>query len=361
MSPEATSSLLAVASLLGLCVAGCTSPRQPASTEIPSVAQRMQPRADVAPSAACASVGAQERSRSAAVFAEAKKKLDAVPDSAPIGDVPAFLGTCIADGDGAWFVDLEWARPYHDLEGTLGLRWSLAHVDAAERRVSVVPGGAADDIRARPDDANMTLGPFAPVEVQLRAFDFDGDGSPEIVAILAGHVHEGASWSRGRVWTFRDGAVKLYAPAQDLLVEDLRDVDGDGRPDLVTFAGRTASAEACGSGFEYRVTGPELVAHSRPDGTFSLTDEAAVEGAKRACPARPTPLLGPDALTDTNAAARNVVCARLWGATPAEALREVAGACRPPPVGQDACQAHTCPDRPLLERWAQADVPLRIR
>jgi hypothetical protein len=75
-------------------------------------------------------------------------------------------------------------------------------------------------------------------------------------------------------------------------VEEIRDVDGDGRPDIITHEPYVDSATInCGSGDGYSVYGPALLVHSLPDGTFSSVDAQAMLFAKRECAVKPSPVI----------------------------------------------------------------------
>jgi hypothetical protein len=70
------------------------------------------------------------------------------------------------------------------------------------------------------------------------------------------------------VWTFRDGRISLYGPAEALDVTGAEDIDRDGRADLMVRQPFVTTGVAEGSGFSYDITGPEWVFHSLADGTF---------------------------------------------------------------------------------------------
>jgi hypothetical protein len=260
----------------------------------------------------------------------------------------------MADARGAWLVTLEWARPVEAWRGWLAVRWALARIDAEGRRAAIAPG-STEDRAAREDEANfyVELGSYS--KASFFAFDYDHDGTVEVIALVSAHLGDGPIRSRGRVWTYRDGAVRLYPRAEGILVEDVRDVDRDGRPDLVTYAGVTGFASGCDGGYEYRATGPELLAHSLGDGSFSLADAIAARAARGVCPARPRLFEG-DRLQVPDVA-KQIACARLWGATAAEVHREIDRTCGS--VKDVTCEP--CSHRQLLDRWAGIDPPLILR
>jgi hypothetical protein len=252
---------------------------------------------------------------------------------------------------------------------TIGGHWSIVHVDAAGERVSVSPdatfavGGGGQESLAQTQNLEWSgstrIVPTAPV-----LFDFDGDGSPEAVVVVKMDVVQESGnsvhVSRGRVWTLREGKVTLYGPSRDLTVEEIRDVDGDGRPDIIThepYADTTTIK--CGSEEAYPVYGPILLAHSLADGTFARADTQAVLFAKRACAVPPRPALVEERdrsqIVDFARSAKNIACARLWGSDMGTLVSEIAARCHP------INECSTCDDKAILERWAKMDPPLRIR
>ena len=198
-------------------------------------------------------------------------------------------------------------------------------------------------------------------------YDFDGDGEAKAIVVVettedseSGVEH---ATRRGRVWTARNG-IQLYAPARTVAVEDVRDVDGDGRPDLITRGPYLASATiSCGSQDSYPVTGPALVAHAEAKGTFASGDAVAVEFARRECSRPPRPVMvrekgqaGIGGGIAFATSARNVACARLWGAATGPLVAAIATACRQ----KTGATCHPCDDAALLEQWARTAPPLLL-
>src|SRR5262249_44292933 len=134
-----------------------------------------------------------------------------------------------------------------------------------------------------------------------------------------------SGWLHGRVWSASVASGKprivRYAAAKTIDVQDVRDVDGDGRPDLLTYAPFVGAApDARVSGKDAWVHGPLLVARSLPDGSFALDGPASISAARAACPKAPTSpwiVLGPDGEANEEKSTANVVCARFWGVTTA--------------------------------------------
>ncbi len=126
--------------------------------------------------------------------------------------------------------------------------------------------------------------------VPLTLFDLDGDGRHELVV-----SHRSGMWEETReatmIYTATTGGVAQYEPAAEFAstITEVRDEDGDGRPDLVSlrpFATGTLGGSEGGPAFS---GGPALLWHSRPDGTFTFNDDVARSYVTTAC----ANLLGP--------------------------------------------------------------------
>jgi hypothetical protein len=162
----------------------------------------------------------------------------------------------------------------------------------------------------------------APVYV-IALFDWDGDGEDEIVI---------GRWTSVFVWTFKRGHIVAYPPASSLAVEEVSDVDGDGRPDLLVRP------------FGDAPTALQFVAHSLPDGTFTLHDAVAVKQAQTVCPADPQITLN----SDEESLANDIACALVWGRDPKALGKEL---CAP--------DAGACP--PWVKRMLASKAPLSLR
>lgn len=143
-------------------------------------------------------------------------------------------------------------------------------------------------------------------------FDFDGDGVPELFLATDEEGDEGHHARQVALLTYREGRVEHYLDhlggpkdtqgRSALTFDALVDADGDGRPDLVTYAEYTHSLESCASGFPTDFAEPRFVLHSLKNGRFSADDDAAKAYAKRFCPA-PKTVIG---------SSEDAICARLW-------------------------------------------------
>lgn len=142
-----------------------------------------------------------------------------------------------------------------------------------------------------------------------RAFDWDGDGAPEVVLRVARYVFEAPEPDTVTLYTARGGVVRPYAPAQGFeRILAVEDVDADGRPDLI-LPSPWRHCDRCGMMGVWH-DGPTLAAHALPDGTFSTRDDVARAWVMRQCERAPRG--GPDDALDV----LDLACARAWGQPP---------------------------------------------
>jgi len=277
------------------------------------------------------------------------------PDATVAPAPPDFIGKCFSTPGGAWVATAQ-AMEIDSGYGGFQMRWGLAHVNAGGQSTTVFPSEGAKPLSA--DGMNYNSSPDS-YEIELAAHDYDGDGTPEAIVTLSGKHHEGERFSAGRIYTLSKGTVELYAPARDLFFDSVKDADGDGRPDLVVFPFSTVQ-ESCGSGFGFRVSGPQLLAHARPDGTFSTSDDVAAKAAREACPKNPATVVDKGSEQDTDAAARNVACARIWGTPAAEVKKRIAAECKSHKPNA-SCAEGACLDGKTLQAWAERQPPLVLK
>jgi hypothetical protein len=178
---------------------------------------------------------------------------------------------------------------------------------------------------------------------------------------------DGAAEVSGVLWTFRSGKVSRFpgAPGQVRLVKD---VDGDGRPDLLfpgSFRGDWLWEGCAGvdvvASVDDDAAGLLFVAHSLPDGTFSTTDAVAREQLRQRC----------QDLSDLGSVAhesdliRAIPCARVRGVSTAKLRVQLDAACnrfepRCCPHREPRCpKSAGCVNRKLLETWIAVKPPLR--
>jgi hypothetical protein len=168
-------------------------------------------------------------------------------------------------------------------------------------------------------------------------FDFDGDGSSEL------WVRSGAALNgRSLLVSFRDGRIEDY-PTPEGSFDELRDLDGDGRPDGLSYRTYRSLRGCSEPDSEFTV---RTVARSLPDGTFSPAAPTPAPYARGACsPATDQPLF-PDAIAELDP--RRVYCARVLGASSNAVITELVRECR-------ARQGEGCGG--ICTKW---DLSLRI-
>lgn len=119
-------------------------------------------------------------------------------------------------------------------------------------------------------------------------FDYDADGTPEVGVYESNWHHTLPPEVVLRVWTVKQGRILPYAPAENLSAVGVKDVDNDGRPDLLldsrraffgadgcSYPGDPACAPETHSSLQ-----PDGVAHSLSNGRFSTNDAVALKAAR---------------------------------------------------------------------------------
>jgi hypothetical protein len=273
---------------------------------------------------------------------------------------------CIKTQGGAWAIVLTKAvlTPRDDWDWTgewlLDGDVALAHVDGSGAVAFAPVETQSQGGRGNDDFANRQLFPTLPnccdwvfggLEA-IELYDFDGDGEPE-VHVGASYGHEGVSERSDALLTFKNGRIEPYAPAAKYGFEAMKDLTGDGIPDLQMFE-ELIGTEDCGSGFPGDGKGLGFIAHALPGGSFSDVDAEARAFAKQLCPTRPA------ALNDVN----DVLCARLWGGDPAKLELQVRAR-----FGPEDCDAMMAgrPQKPnaspyfeLMLSACKTDVPFTL-
>lgn len=184
-------------------------------------------------------------------------------------------------------------------------------------------------------------------------FDWDGDGTPEAFFLERGDVHEGASWEKGWVLTFKNGKVQKFAAKGLDGVNPLetKDVDGDGKLDFLASSPFEGTAE--GMAFDYAVKGPKLLIHALADGTFSRDDAAAKAHAKKTCASKPEKITPP--------LLASAMCAHLWGMPAAQIQEQVTATCKDVQRDPSNPLTETCNDVAVLKDWLKKSPPLSLQ
>jgi hypothetical protein len=148
------------------------------------------------------------------------------------------------------------------------LEWRLVHVSTSGARTIGPTGAIEHDGIGLPGGHRQTV-------FLTGSFDYDGDGEPEAFVTEMDEDHVSQVTKRITLWRFAAGKIGSFGPSEH--VYETRDVDCDGRPDLLVLGSCPCFAHD-GSGY-YRPPNmcPELLRalHSRPDGSFSADDSVA--------------------------------------------------------------------------------------
>ena len=153
-----------------------------------------------------------------------------------------------------------------------------------------------------------------------------------------------------------------------------KDVDGDGKVDLVLYSPFVTSHYVPIQMFgETQVTGPSPIAHQTATG-FSFDDAVAKSLVRAKCPAHPpakAPVIGKSLLVDSYPGTQEffadlenwIICSRFWG-VPAADVKKAFRACKSyienqtigeDPDGGARLAQGACPD--YLPKWADTEVP----
>lgn len=193
-------------------------------------------------------------------------------------------------------------------------------------------------------------------------FDFDNDGVPELFTLVPANVRTYEPASRVLV-TFKNGAISPYPTGTGYVVDQVVDLDGDGRPDL-KVAFELGKRTTCQAGEEGALR-VELVAHALKDGTFTLDDPMTWDMARRSCPAMPTSdamfvaSMPPSPPDPRDLSMGYVACSRLRGKPAERLVSEIDAAC----AGKlDATKKCAGPCRHVADAIAVAkfNPPLRL-
>lgn len=336
----------------GLLVACALAVPTPRAEPPPASAPARVPAPPVQPAAywpqSCAELAAKNRAVLRAALRARPKLRAEFQGSSPMDperlrSYDDLLGRCLPQKNG--FIGLA-LRPggvkgcagdCDDVTWKISLRMSILRIaDGRVTEADRLPSSALGAVPPRDIGLFVEYAPQIDRWVDLLgAFDYDGDGNLEVLLAL-GDAESGESPRVTRhLVTLVPRALRAY-PYSPPLGDDSRmeDVDGDGRPDLLTRGGYEGSTiTTCGGADDDPAVPAMFVQHALPDGRFSASDAVARAALSRACPS-PAPASlpalrqriarGQDAQREL---ARAVVCARAYA--PAKAvMAELAEGCR---------------------------------
>jgi hypothetical protein len=226
------------------------------------------------------------------------------------------LDFCHGDARGVWgsvFDDVEMTSEPERPEATSNLpsmkaTWSLVRRDDGKATaVSVVP---LEKGQAGENWSFLDAYWFNPAHVTVQFFDYDGDGSDEVILSSFEHHFEGEPRTLIQLWTARGGAVVPYQTGVPTPLTRVEDVDHDGRPDLVTLE----VSVTIPSGASARETGPDVVYHSVAGGKFDGRDAVARAAFEKSCPPE-LRSFGAASGRDPETLAMRLICSRAAGMT----------------------------------------------
>ncbi|MCA9518848.1 MAG: hypothetical protein KC635_28125 [Myxococcales bacterium] len=268
------------------------------------------------------------------------------------------LGRCIRAPGGVWALVVEAT----DAEGR-ELRWAIVWrgADGTSARFAPPLMATCDDVEPCNFDDYGALELDPP-----RLDDVDDDGRPELYVGAVFSGNEGVYDATHAFYTVSAGAiVAVPLPAlRGFALEGARDLDGDGRLDLLTNGPYLGDYSGSCSGFGNRGTGPLLAVHHAAAGVWRWDDDVAQTALAAACAPAEDEDEDEDADVEPLVSLETVACARLFGATAAEARalipcrawRDDEDPCDLPPEEDAVCDEHA-----LFEAFADATPPVVFR
>ncbi len=190
-------------------------------------------------------------------------------------------------------------------------------------------------------------------------YDFDNDNISEFFVKVTRADKVGGDIIYGFFNKFSGTRIEDYAPAKDLPVDELRDVDLDGRTDLILAYPVTGAPviKRCALGRNH-YGHLRYLAHTLPDGHFTLNDQAAIDFAKKECPQRPSlELPEPAHPAELLQAVR---CLRTWGVEPEQILVQIRRVCGKESA-RDSCTGACGPLQDYLFNYARFTPPLTLQ
>jgi hypothetical protein len=193
------------------------------------------------------------------------------------------------------------------------------------------------------------------------AADIDGDAKDELFLSWSDWAFEANGYGGVSVWSFDASGVHRFPAAASIGAAEVVELDNDGLPDLRVSSAFKGSINGCGPDGTEISFGPDWVRHTLPDGTF-VWDEASKLRVKQLCPSRPTSIvpLSPRGV-DNDELRLRLACARFWGWSEQNIVRELTAHCPRVAVPPEDCAYEGvlphCVNLELLKTWAAVTPP----
>jgi hypothetical protein len=230
---------------------------------------------------------------------------------------------------------------------------ALVHVDAAGKTTRAVPFAVA----GKPEK-NLAVEVWgARTIAPLVTSDLDGDGELEVL-VMGNTDREGVHIPSSEIWTFKEGRIQPYAKGAGIVFTEVVDADSDGRLDLVTRGPyETVRATSC-QGPTFPVAPEVFLMRGEPLGVFTLNGSTSKARLLAECPSAST--VAPTMGGDSEALATAVVCARAWGKTAAQAVKDLETTCTSwvPPAKECERPANACPE--WVKKLAAIAPPIKL-
>lgn len=222
----------------------------------------------------------------------------------------ADVSRCFPSAKGAWFIEPKEVKRLPKKEDDVEPGWEIPYTLAY-----MTPEGKT----VRSAHVSGSISRRNVIEVQevsvQGVYDYDGDGVSEIGLTTEHRYGDEDRTEQTTLYSWKDGDAIEYKAAP-WSFEAMRDVDNDGRPDLL-LKGPFVAEVGCSYDGEIHFA-PMQIAHSLPNGEFSFHDDIAKEVVRLQCGPPPTELMitsgeGASRRIDERVTMVRITCARMYG------------------------------------------------
>lgn len=225
----------------------------------------------------------------------------------------ANVDVCFPSAQGAWYLEDSGLKKTPPKNEDNGNEEDL-EIDVA--LVYITPEGKTVRSKAQMFIGRRNINEINDIDVE-GLFDYDGDGVSEVALTTSNHFGSEDRTEKTMLYSLKKGEVVEYKPTS-LPFAAMRDVDDDGRPDLILKSPFIVDAPCTLDG--NWASGPTPVAHSLPNGEFSMNDAIAKEVVRVQCGPSPKELMvlrkeGQNVTLAGTATMLRLVCAKFYGAS----------------------------------------------